>query len=203
LGLVLLARHLVTVGLEGRARVGQGVDDPEVGDLAFVVADKGDFFRVLGPDDADGRRPEVLAVLLVLLVLFLVLVVERPGVAVMLLAVGCQLLLFDLGIVGLLLGQFVAFGVHHEEVVTAGEDDRLLVGRDRGPAGPLGRLFVVLEERELARGQLIGEGQDLGLLFRFLGFVGLFVLVLLGVLFLLFFLFLVLILDLDLFLGDL
>ncbi len=203
LGLVLLAGHLVAVGLEGRPGIGQGVDDPEVGDLALVAADEGDLLGILGPDDHPGRGAEVLAVLLVLLELFLVLVVEIPGVAVVLLAVGRQLDLLDGLVVGLLLGQLEALGVHQEQVLAAGEDDRLLVGRDRGPAGPLLGGLVVLEERQLAGRQLVSEAQDLGLLLRLLGLVGLLALVLLGVLLLLLVLLLVDLLDLLLLLGDL
>ena len=157
---------------------------------------QGDLLRVLRPDDADRRDAEVLAVLLVLLELLLVLVVEVAGVAVMLLAVGRQLDLLDGLVVGLLLGQLEALRVHHEQVVAAAEDDGLLVGRDGGPAGPLERLLVVLEEGELPGRELVGEGEDLGLLLGLLGLLGLLLLVLLGVLELLLLLLLVLVLDL-------
>src|SRR5262249_49130008 len=49
------ARHGVAIGFERRARLGERIDHPEVGDLALVVPVDGEFARVLRPVDADRR----------------------------------------------------------------------------------------------------------------------------------------------------
>ena len=145
LGLGLFAGQGVPIGLQGRAGVGQGIDDPQIGDLAFVFADKGDLPGVAGPDDHSGGDAVILAVFLVLLVVLLFLVVQLTGIAEMLLPVRGQLDLLDGLVIGLFLGQFVAVRIHHEQVVAAAEDDGLLIRGERSPARPLLGGLVVLE----------------------------------------------------------
>src|SRR5262249_22506200 len=74
---VLFARHRVAVGLERRPRIRQRVDDPQVLHLAFVAPDEYEPFRVVRPDDVDGRDARVLVgrrrVLLRLVLLILLL----------------------------------------------------------------------------------------------------------------------------------
>ena len=105
----------------------------------------------------------VFLLLLLLLLLLLVLIPARRrcgSVAVVLLAVGRQLDFDDGRVVGLLERLGVVVGVHHEEVVVAGEDHGLAVGRERRPARRP-RLVVVLEQRDPRGGQVVLEVQRL------------------------------------------
>ncbi len=153
LRLVLLAGHAVLVGLERGPRVCQGIDDPEVRDLALIGAEHGEARVVLRPRHPDGRgawtellvllahdacgRALSLIGLAGLLVLQLLLValsaLPVPRIAVVLLAVGRELGLDDGRVIGLLLGQLEVGRIHQEEVVAAREEHRLLVGRDGRP----------------------------------------------------------------------
>ena len=75
----------------------------------------------------------------------------------MFLTVGGELRFLDGGIVGLLLRERKAVGVHHEQVVRAGKDDRLPVGRRRGPPRPLRRLVVVVQQVDVRRRHVVLE----------------------------------------------
>ncbi len=177
LGDVLLARHGVAVRLEGRTRVRERVDDPQVLHLAGVAPHRREPARVLRPADLDGRharvlvlavplRRVVLLLLGVVLLLLLLLLLQSAGAhlarpAVKLLAVLRELRLDDGGIVGLLLRLGVVVGVRHVQIVAAREDDGLAVGREGGPARVARRRLVVLDERELRRGHVVLEVQRL------------------------------------------
>ncbi len=54
----------------------------------------------------------------------------------------------------------VVVGVHHIEVVLAGEDDPLLVGRDGRPFGVFGWGFEVGELADLTRTEIVLEMKD-------------------------------------------
>ena len=115
----------------------------------------GELLRVLRPLRADGRHPRAVLVLRVVLLVLLErglrLVGEPPGEAVVLLAVGGQLHFLDLRVAEVLERELVVRLVHHEEVVPAGEDHRLVVGRHLGPAWLLGVGLMVRQERQFGR----------------------------------------------------
>ena len=174
---VLLARHRVAVGLELRPRRRERVDHPEVRHLALVGSRRRELLRVLRPLRADGRHPRAVLVLrvalLVLLERRLRLVCEPPREAVVLLAVGGQLHFLDLRVAEVLERELVVRLVHHEEVVAAGEEHGLVVGRHLRPAGLLGIGRMVGQERQLARGEVVLEVEGLGGLRRLgVGFAG-------------------------------
>ena len=176
---VLLAGHRVAIRLERRAGIGERVDDPEVLDLAHVAADERELARVARPLHRHRRHARVLRVgvlallllllvvllLLLLLLLLLVLLVAAATaaarVAVEILAVGRQLDLDDGLVVRVLEGLGVVLRVHHEEVVVAREEDRLVVGRERRPAQRARLGLVVLEQRHPGRGHVVLEVERL------------------------------------------
>jgi len=102
--------------------------------------------------------------LLLLLQLFLLLLQLLRGtcVAEMFLAVLRQLRLLDGRVVRLLLRQREAVGVHHEQVVVAGEHDRRAVRRRPRPSRPLRRLVVVVQEVDAAGRHVVLEVQRPG-----------------------------------------
>ena len=176
---ILLAGHGVAVGLERGTRIGERVDDPEVLDLAHVAADERELARVARPLHLHRRharvlRVDVLALLLLLLVfllllllllLLLVLLVATPAaaarVAVEILAVGRELDLDDGLVVGVLESLGVVLGVHHVEVVVAGEEDNLVVGREGRPAKRPRLGLEVLEQSDLRGGHVVLEVERL------------------------------------------
>ncbi len=114
LGDILFAGHGVAIRLERGPRIGQGIDNPQIGHFAFIAPNAAELPRIFGPADADGRHAEILSVLLVLLVFLLFFIVQVAGIAVVLDPIGRQLDFLDLGIRRFLLGQGIAFGIHHE-----------------------------------------------------------------------------------------
>src|SRR5262249_62295576 len=86
---------------------------------------------------------------------------QPARVAEILLAIGGDLGLDDRSVVFFLLRFGVILGVNHKKVVAAREDDRLLVGRDRGPAR-LPRRLEIIEQREFGRRQFVFEVDNLG-----------------------------------------
>ncbi len=95
--------------------------------------------------------------LLFLLLLLLVAAGAASAVAEVLDAVGGELGFMDRLVVGALEGFGVVFGIHHEEIVIAREDDGFVVGGDGGPGGfAFGRL---VEEGQLAGGEFVLEGE--------------------------------------------
>jgi hypothetical protein len=165
---VLLARHRVAVGLELRPRLGQRIDHPQVGHLALVHALDGELGRVLrpvGPDGWHARPGRVLVVaLLVLLQVLLLLRPDPPREAVVLFPVGRELRLLDGRVAEVLLRLRVAGRVHHVEVLSAREQDRLTVGRDLRPLGLVGLGLEALEQRHLAGREAVLEVELAGLL---------------------------------------
>src|SRR4029079_17771749 len=175
---VLFARHRVAVGLERRTRARQRVDDPEVLHLALVAPNQREALRIGRPHDVDGVAAPVLDVggavvllLLLLLVLLLALILllllllivlaaaDGTGVAVVLFAVGGQLLFDDRGVGRRLLRLCVVGRVHRVEVVVAREEHGLAVGRERRPARARRRRDVVFVEPHCRGRQVVLEAQ--------------------------------------------
>ncbi len=80
----------------------------------------------------------------------------------MLLAVGGELRLDDRLVVGVLRRFLEVRRVHHVEVVVAGEDDRLAVGRERRPRRATRLLGMVFDQRDFARRHVVLEVERLG-----------------------------------------
>ena len=91
---MLFAGHGVAIRLERRPRIRQGVDDPQVLDLAHVTTNDRELARVARPGHGRGGDARVLGVdvlalfllllvvlLLLLLLLLLILLVRAPAAA--------------------------------------------------------------------------------------------------------------------------
>ena len=161
-----LAGHLVFVGLERRARLAQGVDHPEVLDLAHVGLDRHEMLAVRRPHDAAGPHAAGGVRLGVAHVVV-------AAVAVLADAVGGEAVLHQGGVLVVLGGLGEVLLVHPEEVGVLDIHAGLAV---RGDAGPCRILFLLgLVFAEPAGGNLILEVVDLLGHFRLLGALGGFV----------------------------
>src|SRR4029078_10005049 len=175
---VLFARHRVAVGLERGTRARQRVDDPEVLRLRLVAQNQREALRIGRPHDVDGGDARVLVlggagvlllllllvlvravILLLLLMLIVLAAADGTGVAVVLFAVGGQLLFDDRGVGGRLLRLRVVARVPRVEAVVAREEHGLAVGRERRPARARRRRDVVFVEAHRRRRQVVLEPQ--------------------------------------------
>ena len=146
LGRVRFSRHRVRVCLEGRARVGERVDHPQLRDLALVAAQQREPLRVARPGQVRRRAgiaillPLAFAdVLLLFLLLFLLLILAAAGPAAavreVLDTVGGNLRLDDRLVGGVLLRLDVVRRIHHPEIPILDVNYRLSVRRHRRPRG--------------------------------------------------------------------
>src|SRR6185437_1071145 len=175
LGHVGFARHGVLVGFERRPRVVQGVDHPQVGDLALVGAHQGEFARILRPNDAHAGLARMGAGVALIVggsaaaaapapagaaaaaggaQILGVVVLHGAAGGVVGDAIGGELGFLDVGVVDVLQGQRIAGGVHHVEVRVAAEEDGLAVGRDGRPGRLALGLLVVAEQLGLPAGEV-------------------------------------------------
>ncbi len=155
-----LTRHLVSVCFQCRAGLGDRIDNPKVFDLPFVCSGHRKLIRVPGPDD-----PDSLAFILVFLFVDIGHASSFSVVAVAFFSISGELMLDDILVIFVFQSFLVVGFVHIEEVVVTAENDGLSVWRDGGPSGSFRWFFIVFEQSEFSRGEIILEIEDL-----FLGF---------------------------------
>ena len=146
LGCLFFTGHVVFVGLQGGAWLGDGIDHPKVFDLAVVVAHERELFGI-------GRKQDTrpLAFAFIFFLLQVGLAKHAAVVAIMLLAIGGQLGFNDGGVL-LFFHRLQEIGlVHPVEVVVFGKNHIGGIGRNASPGGFVLRLFVVFKEFEHAR----------------------------------------------------
>ncbi len=144
-----LTGHLILVGLQGRTRLGHGVDDPEILHLGHVVFRDGEVLRVGRPHHVVGRAPGR--------ILDLCAAIVAAAPVEILGAVAGQAVVHHGGVLLVLHQLLHVVDVHPVKVIALGIDGFLPVGGDAGPHRIILLLLILGHIHELARGEDILE----------------------------------------------
>ena len=144
-----LARHLVLVGLQGRARIAQGIDDPEFLDLAHIPANGGEMPGVRGPDEV-GREAALGGVA------HGVARIAAGAICEVSHAVGGEAMLHQGAVLSILCRLAQVGGVHIEDVAVLHIHAHGAVRRHAGPARVLA-LLLLRAPAQVAVGDAVAE----------------------------------------------